>query len=592
MFLRTVRVKSGGIQREYLRLVEAFRENGKTKHRTVVNLGRKDLLAPHAQDLLRILTDAPRHSAVSDANAIGAWDWGPVLVARHLWCELELDKVCVRLAPRARYCSQDCADRMFALVANRLCYPTSEHGLARWLETDFVCDSQGQRWEPAWRSDAERLNSKLPRVRVQMKQLKSWYRALDALFARKKLIEVELFARLRSLFALKVDLVFYDLTSTYFEGAGPPTLGAFGYSRDKRPRNRQVEIGMVMVDGWPIAHHVFAGNIRDESTVSTVLKDLQARFGIRRVVFVGDRGMITSDNLALIRSSEQGYVMGLPRRRRPDVYALVQKATGPWLSCPAGITNREKKHPCETKVQEVPTSESGVRVFVVHSEERLEYERTQRTKAMTKVRTELEKLSERIANNKLRAPEKIGASATRILQRHHGYRYYDWSYKKGQFNFFEHPVNLPSEIACEGKYIIQTEEKNLTAQQAVDIYKQLTEVERSFRCLKDVFDLRPVYHQTDSRVEAHVFVATLAFVLHRALEKKLKAHGIDISASEALTALRTVRVVDLAFADGSTKRCVTKGSGRAAAILRAVGIADLMPPNPAATSGKEVPITP
>jgi len=592
MFLRVVRAKSGGVQREYLRLVEAFRENGKTKHRTIVNLGRKDLLAPHAQDLLRILTDAPRRSAVSDANAVGAWDWGPVLVARHLWCELGLDKVCVRSAPAGRYCGQDCADRMFALVANRLCYPTSEHGLARWLETDFVCDSQGQRWEPAWRSEAERLNSKLPRVRVQMKQLKSWYRALDGLFSRKKLIEVELFASLRTLFALKVDLVFYDLTSTYFEGAGPPTLGAFGYSRDKRPRNRQVEIGMVMVDGWPIAHHVFAGNVRDECTVSTVLKDLQARFGIGRIIFVGDRGMITSDNLALIRSSKQGYVMGLPRRRRPDVYALVQKATGPWLPCTCGITNREKKRPYETKVQEVPTSESGVRVFVVHSDERLEYERTQRTKAMAKVREELSKLSERIANNKLRAPEKIGASATRILQRHHGYRYYDWSYKQDQFSFFEHPVNLPREIACEGKYIIQTEEKNLTAQQAVDIYKQLTEVERSFRCLKDVFDLRPVYHQTDRRVEAHVFVATLAFVLHRALEKKLRAHAIDISASEALTALRTVRVVDLAFADGSTKRCVTKGSARAAAILRAVGIEDLMPPCPNATDVKEVPVTP
>jgi transposase len=591
MFLRIVRAQSGGTQREYVRLVEAFRENGKTKHRTIVNLGRKDLLVPHAHDLLRILTDAPRHPAVCDADALGAWDWGSVLVARHLWCELGLDKICVRLHPRARCCTQDSADRMFALVANRLCYPTSEHGLARWLETDFVCDSQGQRWEPAWRSDTERLNSKLPRVRVQMKQLKSWYRSLDALFARKELIEVELFAQLRSLFALKVDLVFYDLTSTYFEGAGPPNLGAFGHSRDKRSRNRQVEIGMVMVDGWPIAHHVFAGNVRDSCTVSTVLTDLQARFGIRRIVFVGDRGMITSENLALIRKSDQGYVMGLPRRRRPDVFAMVQRATGPWLSCKGGITNQEKKHPCETKVQEVPTSDSGVRVFVVHSEERLSYECAQRTKAMSRVREELEKLSERIVNEKLRAPEKIGAAATRILQRHHGYRYYDWSYKNGRFSFFEHPINLPGEIACEGKYIIQTEEKDMTAQQAVDIYKQLTEVERSFRCLKDVFDLRPVFHQTDRRVQAHVFVAALAFLLHRALEKKLKAHGLDISASEALSALRTVRVVDLALADGSTKRCVTKGSARAAAILRAVGVADLMPPNHTPTRSQEAPAT-
>src|SRR5271157_2367934 len=94
MFLRVVRADSGGVRHEYLRLVEAYREDGKTKHRTVANLGRKDLLAPHARDLLSILTDQPRRSVESDTEALGAWDWGGVLVACHLWRELGLDRIC------------------------------------------------------------------------------------------------------------------------------------------------------------------------------------------------------------------------------------------------------------------------------------------------------------------------------------------------------------------------------------------------------------------------------------------------------------------------------------------------------------------
>ena len=137
--------------------------------------------------------------------------------------------------------------------------------------------------------------------------------------------------------------------------------------------------------------------------------------------------------------------------------------------------------------------------------------------------------------------------------------------------------NLERETACEGKYIIQTEEKDLTPEQAVRVYKELNEVERGFDGLKDVLELRPVFHQTEPRVRAHVFVATLALLLHRALEKKLKAHGLDLSATDALQALRTVRVVDLALADGTMKQSVTRGSQRAEKILRALGIANLMP---------------
>jgi transposase len=584
MFLRIVRARGGkGIQHEYVRLVEGYREHGKNKQRVVCHLGRKDLLAAHLDSLIRLLKGEPRAAqgtAVGEVHATGAWDWGPMLAARVLWRELGLETILDRLGGRSRQEGRALSERALVLVANRLCAPASEHGLARWLETDFVCDRAGRRWVPSWRADEERRGSRSPRVRVEFRQLTQWYRTLDQLKARKASIERELYLRLRDLFSLQVDLVLYDVTSTYFEGQGPPVLGAHGHSRDGKPRNRQVLVGVVMVDGWPITHHVFRGNMRDATTVPQVLQDLEQRFGLRRVVFVGDRGMVTSDNVALLRSRAQGYVVGLNRRRREKVYRDIERATGNWTECPLAIASREMANPPKTYVQEVPSDEPRVRIFIVKSDEREGYERAQRFRAMERVHAQLEGLQRRVEQGKLKVPAKIGAAAARILTRFHGHRYYDWEFKDGRFRFFAHPVNLKREEAYEGKYVIQTEEQTLTPVEAVTIYKDLSEVERAFSNLKDVLAMRPIYHQTDERVEAHIFVASLAFLLHRAIEKKLKAAGHDLSATEALQALRSVRVVDLNLGGNHTTRSVTRGTARAAQILTALGIAELEPPTP------------
>lgn len=584
MFLRIVKAAGGkGVLHEYVRLVEAYREHGRNKQRVVCNLGRKDLLAAHLDSLVRLLRGEPHASAavrVGPVQATEAWDWGPMLVARTLWRELGLESILDRLGGRGQPDGPGLTDRALVLVANRLCAPTSEHGLARWLETDFVCDRRGRRWVPQWRDEAERRASRLPRVRVAFRQLKQWYRTLDQLGARKARIEQELYLRLRDLFSLKVDLVLYDLTSTYFEGQGPPGLAAHGHSRDGKPRNRQVLVGVVMVDDWPIAHHVFRGNTRDAMTVPQVLDDLEQRFGLRRVVFVGDRGMVTAANLTLLRAREHGYLVGLNRRRSPAVARYIERATGAWTECPLGKAAQEKAVAPKTYVQEVPSDQPGVRVFVVKSEERLAYEQTERVKAMTRVRAALDALQRRVEQGKLTAPDKIGAAAARILGRHHGSRYYAWEYRDGRFRFFEHPRNLQREETLEGTYVLQTTEPGLTPVEAVTLYKQLSEVERAFENLKDVIELRPIYHQTPRRVEAHIFVAALAFLLHRALEKKLKAAGLDLSATEALQALRTVRVVDFHLGDGRAKRSVTRGAARAARLLSALGITELDPPTP------------
>jgi hypothetical protein len=170
-----------------------------------------------------------------------------------------------------------------------------------------------------------------------------------------------------------------------------------------------------------------------------------------------------------------------------------------------------------------------------------------------------------------------GAAAARILARNHGVRHYDWKLQGGRFHYFEHPRHLPRERALEGEYLIQTEEQNLSAPEAVQVYKDLSQVERAFSGLKDVLEMRPIYHQTVHRVRAHIFVASLAFLLDRALEKKLKWAGLDLSSEQAWQLLKTVRVVEIDLGNGQRKQSVTQGSAQAAGIVRTLGIKNLHP---------------
>ena len=573
MFLRSVKAANG--RHEYLRLVENYREGEKIRQRVIVHIGRKDLLAPHLDALVRLLQPdqiARTWISAEEVSTPQAWTWGPVRVARHLFDALALGPILDNTTKLLRH-GQPLSERVFPLLVNRLTRPGSEHALAAWLEDFYVVTAQGARWKPEWKPSR--------RVKVSFEQLRLWYETLDDLLAQKPHIERAIWQQLRDLFSLEPELVFYDLTATYFEGQGPAELGRFGYSRDGKPRNRQVLIGVVMMDGWPIAHHVFAGNRLDQTTVAEVVADLRGRFGLQRVVLVGDRGMVTLKNLAQLRQAEQGYLLGLQRRNRQDIPHYVEEAMAgsDWQVCPPGITASEKAVVPQTRVQEVAGKEAGVRVFVVHSEEREQYERSLRELSMERVRTELEALRVRVEKGALKEPEKLGAAATKILQRHHGHRYFAWELRKGQFHYFLHPVNLPREQACEGKYVIQTEEPPLSPVEAVAAYKQLNEVERGFAHLKGLLEVRPVYHHKDDRVCAHVFVAALAFLLDRALEKKLRAANSALSSPAAWQALETVRCVEVAVGD-RRKLCVTRGSRQASELLKAVGLTELDPPLP------------
>ena len=588
MFIRSIKVRSSsGAVHEYVRIVSSVRENGRVKQKVVANLGRRDTLEAVLPLLNRFLLgqDDPQQLAQQLGQSgpielLDASTWGPMLVARHLFDRLGLFPLLdsgrrwSKLLPEEDP-NDDWPSRVLALLVNRLVKPGSEHALAAWLETDYIIDRVGRRYVPCWKQQG--------RVQVDLGQLQRWYRTLDHLLLNKENLEVALYHRLRDLFDFRPDLVLYDLTSTYFEGHGPE-IAKHGYSRDGKPRNVQVVVGVVMVAGWPIAHHIWSGNTRDSTTVKHVIHDLTKRFDFRRVVFAGDRGMVSEANLKAIQEAdgEWGFLLGMTRRRNPEAEKLIDRVQeAAWIDCDVGINAREKKEGerPRTRVQEVKCDREGVRVFVVDSDERREYEQRMRQKAMDRVRADLEKVQKRIAKGQLKKPEKIGAAVQRALTPNRGYRYYDWKLTDGQLEVFEHPVNLPRERKYEGKYLIQTDQTDMTPQDAVAHYKELNEVERGFRSLKNPLEVRPVWHHSERRVRAHIFVAALAFLLDRMLERALKEANVPLSSDSAWSALGTIRHVQFTV-DGQRRGGVTPGSPRARQVLRALNITDLRPPSP------------
>jgi transposase len=575
MYPRTVKVRSSsGTVNEYVRVVEAYREGGKVKQRVIADLGRKDLLLEVLPKLHRLLAGEvtshdpdPAEPHVGDAS-----NWGPILVVRAVFDQLGLWEILDQHLGRAK--GVPFADRAFVLIANRLIAPASEHGLAGWLETDFVCDRRGRRFIPHWHQRQ--------RVRVHPRQLDAWYRTLDQLHAAKDRIEVALYRRLRDLFSFKPDMVLYDITSTYFEGVGPHDFAKHGYSRDGKPQNVQVIVGVVMVAGWPIAHHVWAGNRVDHATVQEVISDLRQRFTFGRLIFVGDRGMVTDENIDSITKDEHGFLVGIKRRRNAEIDGWLDAVDdAKWIDCPGGINTQERKtDPPRTRAQEVPSGNPDLRVIVIDSDERRGYEQAKREQAMERARQKLEKLKERVASGALKRPEKIGAAVARIMQKYHGYRYFDWKLEDGLLEYSESEPRLGREKKIEGKYVIATSEQGLSVLDAVAMYKELTDVESGFRQLKDVMAMRPIYHRVEPRVKAHIFVAALALLVQRLLGRRLNEARVDLSPERAMQALSTVRMVSFRLDGQPERRGITSGCPDARLVLKALKLVDQRPPSP------------
>jgi hypothetical protein len=223
------------------------------------------------------------------------------------------------------------------------------------------------------------------------------------------------------------------------------------------------------------------------------------------------------------------------------------------------------------------------RGHVDDEDERREYEQAQRSKCMERTKEKLAALQKRVDMGTLTDAEQIGASAQRALSAHHGQRYYGWRLESGKFEFFEDAEKLDAEKRLEGKYVIGTSEKNFGMLEAVAAYKQLGEVERGFRSMQEVIGLRPIWHPKETRVKGHLFVAALALLLERLLEKRLKEAGVNnISARQAMLAVQTIRLVRFEVA-GRERHGVTVGSAQARRVLAALGLSDLRPPTPPET---------
>lgn len=569
MFPRIATVKRGDKTYKYLQIVEAYRDNGRTTQRVVANLGRLDQSRRLSglDDLLVSLSRYAKRQFIR-GDQIGcrhALPWGPVLLARHLWDQMELGEVIGKLCRRRRY-KFDVAGTAFVLVANRLCEPRSEHGLARWLEHTFVCDAKGKRWEPDW-LPAQQI-TKQQRVKVKHEQLNRWYRTLDALLSAKEKIEEALCLRVRDLFSVKVNLVFYDLTSTYFCRKSPiGRLRRHGHSKDGKPRQVQVVLGVVMANGFPIAHHVFEGNQAEKTTLQDVLTDVDQRFGLGNVLVVADRGLVSRKNLEYLTGSKFRYLLGLPGRRSREALAVLE----------ALDDTKWQRVDKENLVQEIRLPDRKDRYLVIDSLQRKTYEQALRQRSMQRAREAIEKVASAVKAGRLKDPAKIGARAARAVAKYHGYRYY--SYKvpgPGQFRFYEDPEKMRAETLHEGKYILKSDDQELGAPEAVGAYKELDTVESGFRDLKDVIEMRPVYHKTDDRIEAHIFIATLALFLKRSLEHQLAPVLPELSGTEAIAAMRSIGLAELDL-NGQTTRLVSGGSRDARRVLSALGITDLNP---------------
>jgi len=250
--------------------------------------------------------------------------WGPALVFRRLWEELGLQAVLEGLLDDTAVVS-DYAEAIFAMVLNRLCDPASKLRVSEWIDTVY---------RPEWQ-----------RLRLQ-----HFYRALDFLAEHKAEIEGQAYERARDLFNLRLDLVLWDTTSTYFEGRAAEGLAEFGFSKDKRPDRVQIMVGVLMSrDGFPIAHEVFPGNTAEVETFRHVLADVRARFDLGRVILVADRGMVSKKVLREIE----------PRVHRRDEDEKAQGGRGGAL--PGGPVSRgflepqgQGGHPPGAAVHRVP----------------------------------------------------------------------------------------------------------------------------------------------------------------------------------------------------------------------------------------------
>jgi len=521
MFVRLKKFSGKRTTRQYLQVVESYREEGKMRQRVLCTLGRVERLQDGGLDaLIQGLAKFSKNLTVIRASQDLLADWskeyGAILVFRKLWEELKMEGILKRHLKSHRYTS-DIGEAVLALVLNRILEPSSRRRAELWLDEVY---------EP----------------RFSELKLQHFYRCLDFLDEHKTEIEEELFSEVKNLFNLPLDIVFYDTTSVYFEGEGPRGLAQKGYSKDKRPDLNQILIGILMTqEGFPIGCEVFPGNCYDGSTLKCALEVLSKRFHLKRVIFVGDRAMVSQENLSHLEEYGYEYILGVKMRQLKDVNKEVLSRAGRYHLVSAGSIGNGSLRVKEVKVGEV----RYILCFNPEEAKRDEQERE----------VILANLKEKIKSGSLR--KVLTGDAQRYLK-----------LKGERFNL--NYQKIEKEARYDGKYVLRTNTK-LSTEEVALAYKHLWLVENTFRNIKDILKIRPIFLWSEARVRGHVFICFLAFLLTVTFQKKLLSMEVKESLWTVIKDIRKVKAVKL-WVKNESYLVRTELKGMAHLAFKAVGL--------------------
>jgi transposase len=573
MFLRELRPKKDGKEHSYWSLVETVRTPEGPRQRTLCYLGelntsvqarwQKTIAVFNEQGESRQLklfpseveppADDPNVARVllNKVRLERARQLGPCWLGLELWRRLELDKFWEGLVDDP--VAEVPWSRVAAVLAiNRLCAPGSELAIEeRWYPTTALDDLLA-----------------IPEGSLNDTRL---YRCLDRLLPHKTKLERHLRERYGELFGAEFDVLLYDLTSSYVEGAGEqdPMLQR-GYSRDHRPDCKQVVIALIVnAEGFPLSYETFDGNRADVSTLEAVMRMVERKYGRARRVWVFDRGIVSEENLAALRRRSGQYLVGTPRSKLKQFEAEL-------------LAEGWERVRGDVEVKRV-TMPGGEETYVLcRTTARREKEKSMRSRFSARMEKALDQLAQRVAAGKLKDRGKIERRLGRIEARYpsvadlyqmqlvetEGRLRVDWQML---------PERRTWQETREGAYLLRT---NLVAESAAELWKkymQLTEAEAAFRALKSALSIRPLFHQLEPRVKAHILVAFLGYALWVTLKHLLQRKQSPLTPARVLALLATVQSADIVLPTTEGReirlRRVTTPSPEQSAVLELLGIA-------------------
>ena len=496
-------------QARWLKVIEVFNEQGERRQ---LKLFPSDVELPENDpDVARVRVSQVRFERVRQ--------FGTSCLGLELWKRLELDRFWESLL------DTEAADvpwsRVAALLAiNRLCAPSSELGIEeRWYPTTALDDLLG-----------------IGEGKVNDTRL---YRCLDRLLPHKTKLERHLKERYGELFGAEFDVLLYDLTSTYVEGqAEKDPMLQRGYSRDHRPDCKQVVIALIVnVEGFPLSYETFDGDRTDVTSLEAVMRMVERKYGRARRIWVFDRGIVSEANLAALRKRGGQYLVGTPRSKLKGLERELLQGT--WTQV------RE-----EVEAQLV-TMLGGTETYVLcRSRARREKERAIRHRFSARLERALKNLAQRVEKGQLKDRSKIERRLGKIQAR---YVQVADLYEMGITETAGHLVLNWKEIeerrawreAREGAYLLRTNLEGVTVEELWTKYIQLTEAEAVFRALKSELSIRPLFHQLEPRVKAHILVAFLGYSLWVTLKHLLRRKNSACSPGQALALLATIQSADI-----------------------------------------------